>query len=238
MFELIKKIVKLLPYDFTQNQAYDRQTKKIIRLVCNPDSNCIDIGCHKGEVMDDILRISPNGKHFGFEPIPYMYEALKRKYAQSNCEIYNLALSENKGFISFNHVVSNPAYSGILRREYDHAETIEKIEVKTDRLDNIIPAAIPITLVKIDVEGAEYHVLMGSEGLLKRDKPFVIFEHGLGASNFYGTTPELVYHFFEKLDYQINTMDGWLKKNKSFTLREFENLYNNKIEYYFIAFSK
>ncbi|MBK8747635.1 MAG: FkbM family methyltransferase [Saprospiraceae bacterium] len=187
MKEFLKKIVKSFPIDFTKNQIYDRQTRQVIAKVCRHDSNCIDVGCHKGEVMDIILRCAPDGKHFGFEPIPSMYESLKKKYDGTNCEIINLALSEQKGTTSFNHVVSNPAYSGMKARKYARKdEEIEKIEVRMDRLDNIIPSDLQITLIKIDVEGAEYQVLSGSTGLLQRQRPFVVFEHGLGASDFMG----------------------------------------------------
>lgn len=78
MKEFLKKIVKSFPIDFTKNQIYDRQTRQVIAKVCRHDSNCIDVGCHKGEVMDIIFRCAPDGKHFGFEPIPSMYESLKK----------------------------------------------------------------------------------------------------------------------------------------------------------------
>lgn len=48
----IKKGIKLLPVTFTKNQQYDRQTKAIIKAVCNSSGNCIDVGTHKGEIVD------------------------------------------------------------------------------------------------------------------------------------------------------------------------------------------
>ena len=237
MKEFLKKLLKSFPIDFTKNQIYDRQTRQVIAKVCRHDSNCIDVGCHKGEVMDIIFRCAPDGKHFGFEPIPSMYESLKKKYVGTNCEIINLALSEQKGTTSFNHVVSNPAYSGMKARKYARKdEEIEKIEVRMDRLDNIIPSDLQITLIKIDVEGAEYQVLSGSTGLLQRQRPFVVFEHGLGASDFYGTTPEMIFDLFDDVGYKISTMKSWLSSGGSFTKADFEQQFNQEIDYYFIAF--
>ena len=67
MKELIKKALKSLPFDFTLNQRYDRLTRKVIRKVCRPDSHCVDVGCHKGEILDLLLAAAPLGVHYGFE---------------------------------------------------------------------------------------------------------------------------------------------------------------------------
>lgn len=237
MKEFLKKIVKSFPIDFTKNQIYDRQTRQVIAKVCRHDSNCIDVGCHKGEVMDIILRCAPDGKHFGFEPIPSMYDSLKKKYDGTNCEIINLALSEQKGTTSFNYVISNPAYSGMKERKYEKSdEVIEKIDVKTDRMDNVIPITLPISLIKIDVEGAEYQVLKGATGILEKQRPVIIFEHGLGASDFYGTTPAMIFDLFDEFGYKISTMKSWLGSGGSFSKAEFEDQFNRQVDYYFIAF--
>lgn len=239
MKDLIKRMIKSIPIDFTKNQAYDSQTKLVLNKVCKKDSNCIDIGCHKGEVLDLIIKYAPEGTHFGFEPIPLMYEALKKKYAGTSCHIYNLALSEIKGTTAFNHVVSNPAYSGIRQRKYDKSnEVIEMIDVKTDRLDNVIPIQTKIDLIKIDVEGAEYQVLSGGKELIRRHHPVVIFEHGMGASDFYGTTPEMIYDYFESLDYSVSTMKNWLNDGPAFNKVEFSEQFYRKVNYYFIAYKK
>ncbi|MFM7401390.1 MAG: FkbM family methyltransferase, partial [Bacteroidota bacterium] len=117
MKELIKKALKSLPFDFTLNQRYDRLTRKVIKSVCRPDSHCIDVGCHKGEILDLLIAAAPRGVHYGFEPIPDLFDKLKQKYGTDNrCHILDIALSDNKGTASFNYVVSNPSYSGLQKR--------------------------------------------------------------------------------------------------------------------------
>ena len=97
MKEAIKQLIKKLPFAFTQNQRYDRQTRVVIQKVCKADSTCVDVGCHKGEVLDVMLQAAPQGKHYGFEPIPFMFQALKAKYSRQNCEILDIALSNQTG---------------------------------------------------------------------------------------------------------------------------------------------
>lgn len=238
MKELIKSIIKKIPIAFTQNQRYDKQTKKIIREVCQYNSNCIDIGAHKGEVLDIMLNRSPEGEHYAFEPIPMMYKDLAAKYSGlKNCHVYDYALSNQTGTASFNYVISNPSYSGLIKRKYDREhEEDTLIEVKTELLDNIIPESYTPTLMKIDVEGGELLVLEGAVKTLKRTKPIIIFEHGLGASDHYGSTPDKVYKLLTECGLRISTMDRWLNNKPCFTEKEFTDAYHRRIDYYFIAY--
>lgn len=165
MKEAIKQIVKKIPIAFTKNQQYDKQTKKVIKEVCSSDSCCIDIGAHKGEVLDIMLNSAPNGTHYAFEPIPHMFKDLQKKYEQvSNCKIFDYALSNNTGTATFNYVISNPSYSGLIKRKYDRDnEEDTTIEVKTELLDNIIPENYKPNLIKIDVEGGGVVGIGGSK---------------------------------------------------------------------------
>jgi FkbM family methyltransferase len=237
MKKIIKRFLKTLPIDFTQNQKYDTQTKQVIARVCAPESNCVDVGCHKGEVLDLIREASPKGKLFGFEPIPLLAELLKTKYAYTNCTIIDCALSNETGTSSFNYVVSNPSYSGLKKRKYDRAnEKDTSITVMTELLDNIIDASLKIDFIKIDVEGGELLVLEGAKEILKRDKPVVIFEHGLGASDFYDATPQAVFQLLTGCGLKVSTMKRWLSNASSFSQDQFTDEFKMKKNYYFIAY--
>jgi FkbM family methyltransferase len=239
MITLLKKAVKLLPFDFTLNQKYDTQTRKVLKRYCRLQSNCIDIGCHKGEILDLLLKYAPYGIHFGFEPIPDLYEHLKIKYSnRENCVISNIALSNINGTSTFNYVVSNPAYSGLKKRNYDRpGEMDTTIEVSTNLLDEMLPDGYKVDFMKIDVEGGEFLVLKGAIETLINYHPLLIFEHGLGASDIYGTKPSDIFGLLTSCKYRISTMERWLKNEKEFTLKEFEQQYFDKINYYFIAYS-
>jgi FkbM family methyltransferase len=232
---IIRLTLNLLHIDLTKNLEYDRLTKSIMNKVLKADSNCIDVGCHKGEILDIILKRSPKGTHFGFEPIPYLYNNLKKKY-NGKANILPYALAEKNGTSTFQFVKNAPAYSGIKKRKYNvNQPDIEEINVELKVLDELIPPETKIDFIKIDVEGAEFGVLKGAANLIKRDKPLVIFEFGLGASDYYGTKPEDLFGFFENAGMKISTLKGYIKEREALSLVQFDDLYNNNKEYYFIA---
>jgi len=236
MKRLLKALLRYSPVALTKNQHYDRLTKKVIRAVCKPDSNCVDVGCHKGEILDLMRAAAPQGSHWGFEPIPDLFAALRKKYAETNCTISALALSNAAGEAQFNYVTSNPSYSGLLRRRYDRPhEEDTSITVQTARMDDVLPAGFPVALIKIDVEGAEMLVLQGARDTIRRAKPVVIFEHGIGASDVYGTQPEDVFRFFQSLGCGIFLLENFLAKRKSFDEAAFKDQYHSRKNFYFVA---
>ncbi len=233
---LAKKLLRALPFPLTKNERYDRLTARIIRRVVAPGSACVDVGCHTGEILDLMLRASPTGQHWAFEPIPALYAVLQEKYHACPCTISPFALSDHTGEAAFNHVLTNPAYSGLRRRAYDRpSEQDETISVRTARLDDVLPPSMAPVLIKIDVEGAELGVLRGAEETLKQSRPIVIFEHGLGASDVYGTTPEIIHAFFAGLGYGIHTLDGWLRGAEPLTEEDFRDQFCGRKNHYFLA---
>lgn len=234
----LKSILIFFHIYLTKNQLYDRQTELVITQIIRPDSNCIDIGAHKGEVLDQILKAAPEGQFFAFEPLPDLFEGLSRRYANDRrIQLYNIALSNEKGQTAFNYVVSNPAYSGLRKRSYDRKDELdETIQVESGLLDEILPDDIPIDFIKIDVEGAEYLVLQGAEKTISKWTPHIVFEFGLGAANHYKVSPNDMYNYFSTKGMSINTLGGFLKSEPPFSLQEFESQYTQGQNYYFIAY--
>lgn len=231
----IRKSLNALHLDLTRNLKYDRLTTEVIAKSLKKNSNAIDVGCHKGEILDLIQKHAPEGKHFAFEPIPDLYNVLKEKYSFS-CEVYPFALSDQPGETTFNYVRNAPAYSGIKKRKYDvEKPDVQELQVKVETLDRLIPSSVQIDFMKIDVEGGEFGVLKGAADLLKRCKPIVVFECGLGASDFYGTNPMELFAFLSQCGYRIYSLQNWLERKTAYTDKQFTDCFNQNTEYYFVA---
>ena len=119
-----------------ENAVYDAQTVAVMRRCLRRDSNGIDVGCHEGKFLDDLLAIAPEGTHFAFEPLPPCFRRLQDRFAQHpTVRLYEVALSDTHGESTFQYVLNSPAYSGLRRRRYDVPDArIDEIRVQTDLL--------------------------------------------------------------------------------------------------------
>jgi len=219
----------------SKGNQYDKQTFALMRKILASDSNCIDVGAYRGEILTQIIKIAPKGTHFAFEPVPENYAYLSRKFP--DVRVYNTALGAKKGSTVFNHVVGRAARSGLVQVEYpDEHQKIEEIKIKIDKLDNIIPKNTPIHFLKIDVEGGELGVLEGTKRLIKKYKPLIVFEHELVKASRYKTKPEYIHDLLVKeLGMEIHVMESFLLNGKPLDRVSFIRTVENNSDFYFMA---
>jgi FkbM family methyltransferase len=187
----------------------DRQTLALMWRVLRPDSNCIDVGAHRGSILGEIVRRAPRGSHFAFEPIPEHRRYLSRTFP--TVRVFEIALSDRKGQAEFAHNVRHPTRSGF-KPPLIPDEPIETILVQTDCLASLIPASLPIHFIKVDVEGAELFVFRGAVQTLRASRPVVVFEHTPMSQRRYGAAPEDVFDLLTKdCALRVSTMSVWLR---------------------------
>jgi len=231
----IKRICRSLGIDLTQNMRYDRLTSWVIRNHLKHGGNAIDIGAHTGEILAEFLIASPTGKHVAIEPIPELASHLRKTFGD-RCTIHACALSDQAGEASFQIFRADKAYSGLRRRDTGNKKAeFDEVTVPLHRLDDIISQDHSIDLIKIDVEGGEFDVLRGAEAILRRNHPLLIFECGLGASEYYGTTPEDLFDFLAKLNYSLRTLPGFAENSDPLSKESFEAIFRQRSDYYFVA---
>jgi len=171
------------------------------------DSGYVDVGCNRGQVLREAVRIAPRGRHFAFEPIPALADELAREFPTVDCR--RLALGARSETAQFCHFTRLDGWSG-LRKNPDVADeqgAPEYIEVQVSTLDEELAGETP-TLIKIDVEGAELGVLEGARSLLMRARPTIVFEHIAETSRLYGAEPGAVWDLLAALDYRIMSVMG------------------------------
>ncbi len=236
MKDFVRKVLFILGLDITPNQKMDRLTYRIFRRYLRPDSVAVDIGCHKGEVLEWIFRFAPRGMHFAFEPLPPLFRRLQNRFAGMNCHFFSIALSDHSGEADFVYVPEAPAYSGLKERDYDGKKVRpQTIRVQVKPLDEVIPETVLVDLIKIDVEGAEMQVLRGAEKTIRRSRPLIIFEFGRGASDHYGTTPAEIFQFFTGLGMSVYSLRSFENGGEALSVHDLRQDFESGANYYFAA---
>jgi FkbM family methyltransferase len=192
-----------------RRELRDRHAVRVVlAAVLRTDSCAIDVGANVGEVLELITRVAPEGRHVAFEPIPELHERLVARFPE--VDVCQIALSDIAGTADFTHVLADHAYSGLVQRDDLTAASreVRQIQVRTERLDDVLPESYVPTLVKIDVEGAEFQVLRGAIRTLERFQPAVLFEHGVGGADLYGTHSHQVFDLLDGVGLRIFDLEG------------------------------
>jgi FkbM family methyltransferase len=130
----------------------------------------LDIGANIG---NHALYFSDHfAKVLAFEPNGRTYELLKFNAGMApNIEAYNVGISDraSDAWMVFNKV--NMGGARVVR-----AAEADATQVKLAPLDTLVREDEDVTLVKIDVEGHEREVLLGSEKVIRRHRPLIMFE--------------------------------------------------------------
>jgi methyltransferase, FkbM family len=226
---LLLKLGKLARGDY-----YDCLAEFVMQQVLKKNSNCVDIGCHLGDVLAPMLRLAPEGRFFAFEPLPSLFKQLQFRFGKDErIRLYNVALSEAAGAECFQYVLNAPAYSGFLRTDEKRPkDMVQTIMVEKASLDDVLKG-VDVDLIKLDVEGAELQVLRGGLKTLRRCRPYVIFEHAEHA-RYYDTKPDDVFDLLNgECGLRVSLLSSFLRRRRSLTKNEFIGA--TRSEYYFLA---
>jgi len=221
----------------SQNDVYDALTAAIMQRALRPESNCIDVGSHGGVILDEMLRLAPDGSHLAFEPLPHLAAARRRKYAgRGNVTVHELALSNAAGEVTFHANFTHPAMSGLERRDdTGDSDRVERLQVRTERLDALVMPDRRVDLIKIDVEGAESLVLEGARECLTRDRPIVVFEHGEPSRVSYGAGPERVFDLLAECGLAVSLLDEYLNGGAPLSRAGLTEQVDRGLNFYFVA---
>jgi len=122
-----------------------------------------------------------------------------------------------------NHINNEdrPRWTGrkwIPRTEKHHRVEYEKVPVKIKTLDSYNFQDVDI--IKIDVEGFEYDVLLGATDTIERCRPVVQVEMVYGQPHRFGHSVHDILKFFEERGYKMTLSDGtvlpmeWVQKRQ------------------------
>lgn len=147
----------------------------LINLI-KPDKLVIcDVGANVGQAYQIYRHLFPGARIFCFEPFPESCTTLRRLVeADRLCSVHQLALSCHSGLADFN-VNSNSQTNSLLPTAPSSSrfwgegllETSDVIQVEKTTLDTFIESSVEnhVSILKLDVQGGEYDVLLGASHL-------------------------------------------------------------------------
>ena len=145
---------------------YDYNNMNFVQHLLRADSVFIDVGANIG-AYTLIASEQAAVRVISLEPNPTAFSRLQRNVSlnhRSNVTILNRAASASPGMLRMTNNGADPTN----RVVSGDAGTSATIEVQVDTLDAVCAAyAVQPTLIKIDVEGHEPHVLAGASACLR-----------------------------------------------------------------------
>jgi FkbM family methyltransferase len=164
--------------------GYEEHTSKTLRFFFERATTFVDVGANYGIYSMMAALWNPNLRVMAFEPVPQIFDALRRNVALNGLEerisLHQVALADQTGTATFYLPSSGSndleATGTLAAASWQASRQSPTIEVRTARFDDWQPLPAKINLVKIDVEDFEASVLTGMEQTIRRDRPFIVCE--------------------------------------------------------------
>ncbi len=158
-------------FGFSDNKAVFEIYQKNIPI----DSIAIDVGSNLGihtVVMANC--VGKTGRVVTFEPLQPIYERLSKNIKAnklSNVDTFNKGLSSKNTTLKFDPMLDE---KNIGKGKISDEGTTE---INVVCLDDVINEYnLPVSIIKLDIEGHELEAIKGSQQVLKRYEPYIICE--------------------------------------------------------------
>lgn len=196
----------------------------LYKAFLRPQSSAVDGGANTGWHTFQMAECVPEGRVFAFEPLPALAQILSSRKGRFGEKVIlgQKAVSNFEGKAQFNYFNgANPKYpndpywnAGLsgLRSSGELLKTPhEVIEVDVTQLDSYLEPYAPDSLdfIKLDIEGGEYHALLGAQKMVSQHRPVIAFEDGgPGVGRVYGYDPKALPALFASWGYQLYDILG------------------------------
>lgn len=154
--------------------------QRMVKLA-RPDTTVMDVGANLGLMSVPVLQAHPSCRVVSFEPSPSSLPFLQRTAAESpyrdRWEIVGAAIAGRSGELDFTVGSAHDAlFEGF--RSGDRIAGGRVIKVAVTTLDDAWRklGEPEVSVIKIDVEGAEAGVFAGATALLQRWRPAIVVE--------------------------------------------------------------
>ena len=166
-------------------RAFERSTRNTLRTLARPGATVLDIGANIGAHTLGLARsVGPTGCVHAFEPTDFAVAKLRRNLALNpeldrRVHVHQTMLAAYSGAPIQEWIYSSWPLSGGADVHPKHRGRLASTHrARTDTLDAFAEREClsRVDLIKIDVDGHEYPVLLGAANLLYRFQPVIAME--------------------------------------------------------------
>lgn len=143
-----------------------------------PGMTFVDVGANVG--FYSILaarRVGPSGRVVAFEPNADNLKPLLLNRLTNACtqlDVRPFAVSDETGFLSLMKIVSIASTKELDPAELEYPNDAQAVYAVT--LDETLAGERRVDLIKCDVDGHDFRVMLGGRGVLERFRPHVVAE--------------------------------------------------------------
>lgn len=176
-----------------------------LRNLVDPGSWVVDVGANIGffsvlfcqwtSAGGRVLALEPEPRNYGF-----LLDSVGKWRRQGKVETLPLAVDCADGAAK---LTLNPAHPG------DHRLGTSGLDISTVTLDSVLAERNwpPVSLVKIDVQGAEMRVLSGAAETIARLAPAFFVELDASALARFGSSPQAIFTLLAAAGYTAHSLD-------------------------------
>lgn len=180
-------------YYLSRNQMPEPEMINLLLRVLRPGDRAIDVGANVGFfTLVMAALVEKTGLVEAIEPGLNNRQKLGQnldlnQFSQAVC--YQMAAWNTDEQLTLH--LSQDSGNNSLRSCPDSVGVFSVAGLPLDQLDDwIAPDTVPVRMIKIDAEGAEYEILEGAQKLLRSRLPYVVVELNEVALNRFGHTRE------------------------------------------------
>lgn len=193
---------------------YEPHELMVLKKLLQSGDTFIDCGANIGfYTLYAASLVGLTGRVLAFEPSVREMTRLQENIALNSLpqiSTFTCALSDHEGSAQFN--IAEGAGENTLADSFGYTDTAltERVTVQLRTLDNLAKehAIKSLRLIKIDVEGAELHVLRGAKEILTQFRPAILFEVFPAALLRMQSTASEIDNFLRALNYSFYSIDS------------------------------
>lgn len=148
------------------------------RKFVKPGTCVLDVGAALGAWTIPLMWMVEDGLVISVEPNPEAFECLKRNVARrtGKTELHNCAVGTGDKTQMFVINLDNMFTSALEENPVHEGSTRKRIRVEVKSLDSLDNGELPISFIKIDVEGSEIDVIESGLNLIRKHRPVMWVE--------------------------------------------------------------